>query len=85
MLFSLTMGGILIPFGFYLKVEQPQLDDVGTIAVIAGLVTWLMAYYTVRCREKKERQEKLEERLEYRALLNDIRQELKKLNNEKND
>ncbi|MDP2856163.1 MAG: hypothetical protein Q8N90_03570 [bacterium] len=83
----LTMGGILIPFGFYLKIEQSQLDDVGTVAVIVGLVAWLLAYYTVRRREKKERLERQEELRSRREeaqvntkLLENIYQELRKLN-----
>ena len=27
----LTMGGILIPLGFYLKIEYPQADDAGRL------------------------------------------------------
>ncbi len=83
----LTMGGILIPFGFYLKIEQPQLDDVGTVAVIVGLVAWLMAYYTVRGKEKRERKARQDEvnvrREEAQVntkLLESIYQELRKLN-----
>lgn len=83
----LTIGGILIPLGFYLKIELPQLDDVGTVAVIVGLVAWLLAYYTVKRREKKEQLAKQEEiktrREEAQAntkLLENIYQELRKLN-----
>lgn len=83
----LTVGGILIPFGFYLKIEQPQLDDVGTATVIVGLVAWLLAYYKVKSREKREkierqteaklRQEEIQDN--HKVLVN-IYQELVKLN-----
>jgi hypothetical protein len=76
----LTMGGILIPLGFYLKIEQPQLDDVGTASVITGLVVWLLAYYTVKRKEKRERIDRQTERQEDKRLLSDILQELRKLN-----
>ena len=82
----LTMGGILIPLGFWLKVEQPQLDNLGTVSVLIGLVLWLLAYFTVKNKEKRERVEKQEERQKsfesLTGLLTDIRQELHELNQE---
>ncbi len=79
----LTMGGILIPLGFYIKIEYTQADDYGTVAVLVGLVCWLLAYWCVRRKEKRERIEKLEERQEYRNLLTEIHQELKELKQSK--
>jgi L-lactate permease len=83
----LTMGGILIPLGFYLKIEQPQLDDIATTVVLLGLVTWVLAYWLVKRKEKRERLERVEsreqerkERTEFCNLLIDIRQELKEFN-----
>ena len=87
----LTIGGILIPLGFYLKIEQSQLDGVGTAAVLAGLVAWLAAYYFVNDKRKKEQRERVEQRADLHKLftdthqlLSDIHQELKRLNESKN-
>lgn len=76
----LTMGGILIPLGFYLKVEHPQSGEAGTACVIAGLIVWLLAYWFVKRKEKREQEERTEQRTEFRELFTDIRGELKKLN-----
>ena len=81
--FCLTVGGIFIPFGFYLKVEQPQLDDVGTALVFAGLAAWLAAYWFIKRKEKREQKERVEQRAEVRELLGNIHQELKKLNEDR--
>ena len=71
----LTMGGILIPLGFYLKAEYPSLDDYATVAIILGLISWVMAYWLVRQTEKRERKE----RKAFYLLLNAIYEELKGL------
>jgi len=76
----LTMGGILIPLGFYLKIEYPQADDYGTASVLVGLATWVLAYWFVKRKEKRERLERVEskeqerkERAEFSKILTDIR------------
>jgi len=79
----LTMGGILIPLGFYLKIEYTQADDYGTAVVLVGLVLWVLAYYYVKRKEKREKIERQEERQENHKLLNSIYQELKRLNRDK--
>lgn len=83
----LTMGGILIPLGFYLKIDYAQADNYGTVAVLLGLILWVLAYYMVKRKEGRERAEgrkrdlELEiERQEHTKLLVDIRDELRKLN-----
>ena len=87
----LTMGGILIPLGFYIKIEHAQDDAWGTWAVIIGLACWLLAYFLVNRKEKKEKLEKIEakkqEQIERQKetdkiseLLVGIRDELKELN-----
>ena len=83
----LTMGGILIPLGFYLKIGYPQADDYGTVSVLGGLVAWLLAYWFVKSKEKRERLERMEskkqerkEREDISKLLLDIHQELRGLN-----
>jgi len=76
----LTMGGILIPLGFYIKIEAPQFDSAGTASVITGLVVWLLAYYTVKRKEKREKKDRQTERREDKQLLGDILKELRKLN-----
>jgi len=87
----LTMGGILIPLGFYLKIEHSQDDLWGTACVIFGLLTWLMAYLFVKHRGIKEQKEKIEatdrenqERTRNGELLSDILRELKRFNSRDN-
>lgn len=78
----LTMGGILIPLGFYLKLEYPQSDSyyLATTCVIVGAISWLLAYFFVKRKEKREAQERQESRREFSRLLTGIHQELKGLN-----
>jgi len=84
--FLLTIGGILIPVGFYLKIELPQ-TELGTVLVLVGLAAWLAAYYFVKDRMKKEQKERVEQRADLHKLFTDthqllsgIHQELQKLN-----
>jgi len=79
----LTMGGILIPLGFYLKIEHPQADNYGTVAVLVGLVMWVLAYYYVKRKEKREKIERQGERQETQKLLSSIYHELKEFNQSK--
>ena len=77
----LTMGGILIPLGFYLKIEASISEPSPTIAVILGLISWLLAYWWVIRREKRDK-------LERRALvglLDQINKELKGLREDVRD
>ena len=77
----MTVGGIHIPLGFYLKIEQPQSEG-GTILVFIGLAAWLAAYWFVKRKQKREQLEKMEqkEKVKLYELLANIHQELQKLN-----
>ena len=81
----LTMGGILISLGFYIKIEYTQADDYGTASVLVGLVMWVLAYFFVKKKEKRERIERQEERQETHKLLNGIYQELLRLHRDKDE
>ncbi len=81
----LTMGGILIPLGFYLKIEYPQADGYGTVSVLVGLGAWVLAYYFVKSKEKREKLERQEERQENHKLLENIYQELRRFNRNKDE
>jgi len=76
----MVMGGVLVPLGFYLLAEYPDMRDIATAATLVGLAAWLSAYCILRRSEKKEKAEKQRDRLEYTTLLTDIREELKRLN-----
>jgi len=47
----LTLGGILIPLGFLLKGQIS--DTYAMTAVTLGLVCWILAYWLVRQKEKR--------------------------------
>lgn len=57
----LAAGTILVPLGFYLRVEQQALNGLGTGAVLLGLVCWVLAYYVVKGKEKREHLERVKE------------------------
>lgn len=76
----LTMGGILIPVGFYLKVEYTQDEVSGTVCVLVGLLCWILAYYFVKARERRQAREHNEERQKLFKLLTSIEQELSEFN-----
>jgi len=77
--FWATTGILLIPLGFWLIVQYPQDKIGGAIAVVIGMICWFRAYWMIRARERKERQE----RMKSHKLLGNILKELKKLNQNK--
>jgi hypothetical protein len=79
--FWLATGILFIPFGFWLMVEYPQNKMLGAIAVGVGLVCWFAAWWMIRTKEKKERQERIESHKVLEAILG----ELKKANENKNE
>jgi len=77
----MTMGGVLIPLGFYILAEYPGLQNHATVAIFVGLAAWLGAYYIVRKKEKREKIERQEDRDDFIELLSEIRNESKELKN----
>ncbi len=95
----ITIGGILVPLGFYIVVESPSDNSYGTFLVFVGLVLWLLAYWMVRrkenrekigrieseIRENKRREEEQKERKALYDLLIDMREELRRKKNERDN
>lgn len=48
----MTMGGILVPLGFFLLVARPDIESYGILAVIFGLACWVFAFLLVRQSER---------------------------------
>ena len=57
----LTMGGILVPLGFYLRVEQPNLEPYGSMAILFGLAVWIGAFFFTQAKDRKEARDKAKE------------------------
>lgn len=79
----LTLPAILIPLGFYLIIERPELTYAGPACVMFGLVFWVIAYFRAIRKEKREQEERMEQREELRELLVNIHKELQRLNQDK--
>lgn len=82
-----TTGVLLIPFGFWLIVQYPESKWMGAIAVGLGLFCWFSAYWMIRGREKREREEKIQamelrylEAKDMESKFNAVIEELKALN-----
>jgi len=85
--FWLTTGVLFIPFGFWLMAEYPDARWMGAIAGGIGIFCWFMAFWMIRARERREREEKLQllsldgfGTLEPHRRLDAIIEELKALN-----
>ena len=83
----LTIGGILIPLGFYLKIEAPDWEPYGSVGILLGMAAWLGAYFFLKDKQHKEKLERQKEevsrtaeRKENTQLLMDIRGELRRMN-----
>ena len=86
----LTAGGVLMPLGFYLTIERPQVGILGVVFVLLGVGFWLCSYWFARFKRQEEKQERTEREIwlhrelqELHQLLANIDKELQRLNKDK--